>query len=106
MACTAAEAAPPPGAPGADSFKRLLGCSLSRETPKSADQPPGKRFAARFPGRPARDDHGSRLKCSASSDRRRPCTSGLPWSLPGPKAGRGARPEQPPAGPPPKSAGS
>ena len=45
--------APPVGARGADSFKRLLGCSLSRETSEAADRPPGKPAAARSPGRPA-----------------------------------------------------
>ena len=35
MACPVAEAAPPAGARGAGSFKRLLGCSLSRETLRS-----------------------------------------------------------------------
>ena len=57
MACWAAWMAPPVGARGADSFKRLLGCGLSRwETSRTPTGPPALR-GIEVPGRPARDDH-------------------------------------------------
>ena len=54
----AAEVAPPGGARGADSFKRLLGCGLSHwETSRYTHGDHQLSARDRIPGRPARDDH-------------------------------------------------